>query len=188
MDLIDGLPPSRQFNCIQVVVDKLTKYAHFVPLRPPYTASKVAGLFIDNPFRMHGTPQSLVSDRDLVFTSHFWQSVIRATRTQLKMSTAHHPQTDGQTKRVNQSIACYLRCFISAHPQHWAKWLSLCDFWYNTNWHASLGKSPFELVYGRKPWYFGLTATSTIASSDVRQLILDSVRQHLLRMQLRMKF
>jgi hypothetical protein len=149
MDFIDGLPPSRHYNCILVVVDKLSKYAHFIPLRHPYTASKVADLFVANVFRLHGMPGALVSDRDPVFTSTFWQSVFRATGTHLKLSTAHHPQTDGKTERVNQSIECYLCCFITAQPQQWAKWLPLCEFWYNTNWHASLGKSPFELLYGR---------------------------------------
>jgi hypothetical protein len=176
-----------------VVVDKLTKYAHFLPICHPFTASKVADIFVDNIFRLHGLPLSLISDRDPVFTSQFWQSVFRATSTQLKMSTSNHPQTDGQTERVNQSIECYLRCFISAHPHHWSRWLALCEFWYNTNWHASLGKSPFELLYGHQPHYFGVTASGQIASEDIaawlreRTLILASAQQHLLRMQQRMK-
>lgn len=149
MDFIIGLPRSRHYDCILVIVDKLSKYAHFIPLSHPYTAEKVAELFVDNVFRLHSLPQALISDRDPVFTSTFWQSVFRATGSQLRMSTANHPETDGQTERVNQSIECYLRCFISAHPSHWAKWLSLCEFWYNTNWHSSLGQSPFEVLYGR---------------------------------------
>lgn len=194
MDFIDGLPPSRGFNCILVVVDKLTKYAHFLPLRHPYTAAKVAELFVDNIFKLHSMPGALVSDRDPVFTSNFWQSVFRVTGTELKLSTANHPETDGQTERVNQSIECYLRCFISAHPHHWVKWLSLCEHWYNTNWHASLGKSPFELLYGHQPRYFGISASDKIASVDVhewlqeRAVVLASVRQHLARMQQRMKY
>jgi hypothetical protein len=88
----------------------------FLPNRHPFTASKVAEIFVDNIFRLHGLPLSLISDRDPVFTSQFWQSVFHVTGTQLKMSTSNHPQTDGQTKRVNQSIECYLCCFISAHP------------------------------------------------------------------------
>lgn len=109
------------------------------------------------------------------------------------MSTANHPETDGQTERVNQSLECYLRCFISSHPQHWSRWISLSEFWYNTNWHSSLCKTPFELLYGRQPRYFGITASDKIASHDVqewlreRSLIIASVRQHLLRMQQRMK-
>lgn len=187
MDFIDGLPQSRQYNCIMVVVDKLSKYAHFIPLTHPYTASKVADLFMDTIYRLHGMPLSLVSDRDPVFTSKFWRTVFQSTGTQLRLSTACHPETDGQTERVNQSIECYLRCFISSHPKQWSKWLGLCEFWYNTNWHSSLGKSPFEVIYGRQLRYFGVTASGTIASRDERQLIISSVRQHLLRMQQRMK-
>jgi hypothetical protein len=193
MNFIDGLPPSRQFNCLMVIVDKFSKYAHFMPLRHPYTASKVADLFVDNVYRLHGLPLSIVSDRDPVFTSSFWRSVFRATGTKLKMSTAHHPQTDGQTERVNQSIECYLRCFISAHPHQWSKWIPLCEFWYNTNWLASLGKSPFEILYGRPPRYFGISQSDGLAPLDVqawlqeRTLIQASVQQHLLRMQQRMK-
>lgn len=193
MDFIDGLLPSRKFNCILVVVDKLSKYVHFIPLRHPYTAQAVAESFLDHVFKLHGLPLSIVSDRDPVFTSQYWQSIFKATGTQLRMSTANHPETDGQTERVNQSLECYLRCFISAHPHQWSKWLSLCEFWYNTNWHSSLGKTPFEVLYGRQPRYFGITATDKIASADIqtwldeRALILASVRQHLLRMQQRMK-
>jgi hypothetical protein len=100
------------------VVDKLSKYAHFVPLRYPYTASKVADLFVDNVYHLHDMPQSVVSDCDPVLTSSFWQEVFGSIGTQLKMSTAHHPETVGQTERVNQLIECYLRHFICAHPQH----------------------------------------------------------------------
>jgi hypothetical protein len=193
MDFITGLPPSRQYNCILVVVDKLSKYAHFIPVKHPYTAKIIAELFVDNIYKLHSMPLSLVSDRDPAFTSQFWQEVFRATGTQLWMSTAHHPETDGQTERVNQSIECFLHCFISAHPTQWSKWLSLCELWYNTNWHSSLGKSPFEVLYGRPPRYFGITATSRVASEDIqswlqeRSLIMASVRHHLLCMQQRMK-
>jgi hypothetical protein len=143
----------------------------------------------------------LVSDRDPVFTSVFWHSVFCATGTKLKMSTAHHRETDGQTERVNQSIECYLRCFnsahpgcfISAHPGQWATWIPLCEFWYNTNWHSSLGKSPFELLYGHAPRYFGVSASDGLVPADVqswlqeRSLVQASARQHLLRMQQHMK-
>lgn len=182
MDFIEGLPQSRQFNCILVIVDKLSKYAHFIPLAHPYMAPKVAELFVDTIYRLHGMPKILVSDRDPVFTSKFWRCVFQATGTQLRLSTAYHPETDGQTERVNQSIECYLRCFISSHPKKWSQWLSMCEFWYNTNWHSSLGKSPFEVIYGRQPRYFGITASSNIAPDDIqqwladRQLVISSVR------------
>lgn len=128
MDFIDGLPSSRQYNCLLVVVDKLTKYAHFIPLRHPYTPTKVAELFVDNIYKLHGMPKALVSDRDPIFMSQFGQAVFRATGTDLKLSTANHPETDGQTERVNQSIESFLRCFIGSHPQQWSWWILLCEF------------------------------------------------------------
>lgn len=109
------------------------------------------------------------------------------------MSSAYHPETDGQTERVNQQVECFSRCFISAHPTKWSKWLSSCEFWYNTNWHSSLNKTPFEVLYGQHPTYFGLSANSAVARVDVQQwldqrkVILASVRQHLLRASQRMK-
>lgn len=193
MDFIEGLPSSGRFNCILVVIDKLTKYGHFIPLKHPFSAHDVADAFVDRVYRLHGFPQSLVSDRDPIFTSKFWQELARLTDIKLCMSSGQHPQTDGQTERVNQQIECFLRCFVSAHPTRWSQWLALCELWYNSNWHSTLGKSPFELVYGHSPRYFGIAPTDAIENQDLRQwmeerqLILDSVRQHSLRAQQRMK-
>jgi ribosomal protein L21E len=193
MDFIEGLPPSGQFNCIIVFVDPFTKYAHFVPLRHPFSAAHIVDVFLDTVFKLHSMPLSLVSDRDKIFTSNFWQGVFKRTGTDLNMSTAYHPQSDGQTERVNQQIECYLRCFISAHPKQWSKWLPLCEFWYNSNWHSALGKSPFEVLYGYSPRYFGLSADDSLPPTDVqhwleeRLVMQESVRQHLLRVKQRMK-
>jgi hypothetical protein len=145
----------------------MTKFAHFIPLKHPYTAATIADAFLANVCKLHGLPASIVSDRDLVFTSHFWQALFCATGMQLKMSTANHPQTDGQTQHVNQPLECFLRCFIGANPHHWTQWLPLCEFWYNMNWHSSLGKTPFEVLYGWQPRFFGITASDQIASVDV---------------------
>lgn len=157
MDFISGLPSSDQYDCIIVVIDKFTKYGHFIPVKHPYTAQKIAELFLDNTYELHGMPLYIVSDGDSVFTSKFWQALAKRTRVVLNMSTAYHPETDGQTKRVNQQVECFLRCFMSAHPNKWAKWLSLCEFWYNTNWHSALNKSPFEVFYGHGPRHFGIS-------------------------------
>ena len=95
MNFIKGLPNSNKQNVILVIVDRLTKYVHFLSLAHPYTAAKVAFLFMQNVFKLHGLPSSIVSDRDTAFTSTFWQELFTRQGTDLAMSTAYHPQTDG---------------------------------------------------------------------------------------------
>jgi hypothetical protein len=128
LDFIEGLPSSQHFNCILVVVDKFSKFAHFVPLKHQFTAYQIAMAFMDNIFKLHGLPEAIISDRDHIFTSSLWQELFKLTQTKLKMSTSYHPQTDGQTERVNQCLEGYLRCFVHACPTHWKKWLSLAEF------------------------------------------------------------
>lgn len=94
MDFIDGLPLSHGYNVIMVVVDHLSKYAHFIPLSHPYTISKIDEVFITNDFKLHGMPTSIVIDRDPTFTSKFWRELLRLEGTSLKFSSTHHPQMD----------------------------------------------------------------------------------------------
>ena len=193
MDFIDGLPKSDGFEVILVVVDRLTKYSHFIPLKHPYTARGVATAVLDNVVKLHGVPSSIVSDRDRVFTSSFWKQLFRAVGTKLSYSTAYHPQTDGQSERVNQCLEQYLRCAAHDTPKQWRQWLPMAEFWYNSSYHTSLGCSPFKALYGIDP-NFGtmpnLVHTGDISIMEVaeeRQAFLNLLRDHLLRAQVRMK-
>jgi hypothetical protein len=112
MDFIDGLPIFDGASVILVIVDRLTKYAHFLPLKHPYTAKSVAKAFVETVVKLHGVSLSIISDHDRVFTSAFWKEIITAVGTKLHYSTAYHPQTDGQSEHVNQCLEQYLRCAV----------------------------------------------------------------------------
>uniref|UniRef100_A0A8R7VAA2 Integrase catalytic domain-containing protein n=1 Tax=Triticum urartu TaxID=4572 RepID=A0A8R7VAA2_TRIUA len=148
MDFVEGLPKSEGYDAIMVVVDRFTKFAHFVPLRHPFTAAQVAKSFWDNIVKPHGVPASVVSDRDKVFTSALWRELLAGAGTKLLYSTAYHPQTDGQSERVNQCTEMYLRCAVHDTPRQWRKWLPSAEFWYDSSYHASLRCSPFKALYG----------------------------------------
>jgi hypothetical protein len=108
LDFIEGLPKSKQYNSILVVVDKFSKYTHFIPLSNPFTAMQVAIHYMDSVSKLHGLPLAIISDRDKIFTSNLWQTLFKLTGTELRMSSVYHPQTDGQTEHVNQCLETYL--------------------------------------------------------------------------------
>lgn len=151
MNFIEGLPTSNHKSTILVVVDRLTKYVHLFALSHPFTAATVAQVFIEGVFKLHGMPRSIVSDRDPVFTSQFWKKFFKQQGTNLKYSTAYHPQTDGQTEVTNMCIEGYLRCFCTHKPKEWSRHLPWAEYWFNTNWHTSTKVTPYEAVYGRAP-------------------------------------
>ena len=113
MDFIGPLPQSDSYNCILVIVDRLTKMAHFLPTTTDISAPDVAKLFLDNIYRLHGIPESIVSDRDTRFTSRFWRTLFELLGTKLTFSTAFHLQTDGQTERMNRTLEQMLRAYVS---------------------------------------------------------------------------
>lgn len=121
MDFIDGLPKSSGKDSILVVIDRYTKYAHFFTLTYPYSASQIAQVFLDNICKLHGLPSSIVSDRDPIFISTLWKELFKGLGVQLRMSSAYHPQTDGQSERLNHCLETYLRCMTGHRPSEWSK-------------------------------------------------------------------
>jgi hypothetical protein len=151
MDFITGFPrTSKQHDSIMVVVDKLTKAAHFIPLKTTHRAADVADIFLKEVARLHGIPKTIVSDRDPKFTSNFWKGLFKGFGTNLNFSTTYHPESDGQTERVNRVIEDMLRMYVMDKPSRWEDYLHLVEFAYNNGYHASLKMSPFEALYGRK--------------------------------------
>lgn len=151
LDFIEALPRVGGKSAILTVVDRFSKYCHFIALVHPHTAESVAQAFFAEIVRLHGVPQSMVSDRDPVFTSSFWRELMRLTGVKLHMTSAFHPQSDGKTEAANKVIVMYLRCLTGDRPRQWIQWLPWAEFIYNTAFQTVLKDTPFKIVYGRDP-------------------------------------
>ena len=153
MDFVVWLSRTRAgFDAIWVIVDRLTKLAHFLHVRTKFSLDRLAELYINEIVRLHGVPVSIVSDRDPRFTSQFWPKLQNALSTTLHFSTAFHPQTDGQSEKTIQTLEDILRACVLDFKGYWVKYLSLVEFAYNNNYQASIGMAPYEALYGRKCW------------------------------------
>ncbi|GJT51616.1 reverse transcriptase domain-containing protein [Tanacetum coccineum] len=151
MDFITKLPKtSNGHDTIWDIVDRLTKSAHFIPTREIDSMETLTRLYIKEIVSRHGVPISIISDCDSHFTSIFWQSLQSALGTQLDMSTAYHPETDGQSKRTIQTLEDMLRACVIDFRKGWERHLPLVEFSYNNSYHASIKATPFEALYGRK--------------------------------------
>lgn len=173
LDFVEGLPISKGFDVIMVVVDRLSKYAHFIPLRHLFNAKGVADTFIKEVIRLHGFPETMVSDRDKIFLRRFWEELFKTQGTALHKSTAYHPQSDGQTEMVNQCLEAYLRCFTGRKPTSWSQWLPWAEYWYNTSYHSSTKATPFKALYGRDPPKLLRFGDVPTANAEVEVLIQD---------------
>ncbi|GKB15052.1 putative reverse transcriptase domain-containing protein [Tanacetum coccineum] len=151
MDFINKLPRTRSgHDAIWVIVDRLTKSAHFLAVREDFKTEKLARLYINEIVARHGVPVSIISDRDSHFTSRLWQSLQKALGTRLDLSTAYHPETDGQSERTIQTLEDMLRACAIDFGGNWDTHLPLVEFSYNNSYHTSVKCAPFEALYGRK--------------------------------------
>jgi hypothetical protein len=147
-DFVVGFPRSqRAHDVIWVIVDRLTKVAHFIPVREDYRVSKLVELYIEHILRLHRVPCSVVSDRGSQFTVQFWKSLHGSLGTSLDYSSAFHPQTDGQTERMNQVLEDLLRACVLTYNTDWEKSLPYAEFSYNNSFQASPKMAPFEAPF-----------------------------------------
>ena len=151
IDFIVELPPAEDHTTIFVVVDRLSKMAHFIPMKGTPSASETAQAFIKEIIRLHGVPANIVSDRGVQFTSRFWRSLCKALDIELSFSSAYHPQTNGLTERTNQTLEQYLRCFSSFAQDDWISLLPLAEFAYNNSIHSATKQTPFFANFGFHP-------------------------------------
>lgn len=181
MDLIVNLPWSNDFNAILVFVDRLSKMALFIPTTTGLNAQGFAALFVKHVACKFGLPSSIVTDRDPRWTSDFWREVARLLRTEMLLSSSHHPQHDGQTEIVNRQLETMLRAYVSADRGDWADWVHLLEHAYNARPHASTSSSPYMLLYGyepRSPLDVLASDSSTVARSSGAQKFVAEMNMH----------
>nr|GFC33805.1 reverse transcriptase domain-containing protein [Tanacetum cinerariifolium] len=151
MDFITKLPKSSQgYDTIWVIVDRLTKSAIFTPIRETDPMDKLKRIYLKEVVTRHEIPVSIISDRDLRFASNFWRSLQNDLGTRLDMSTAYHPETNGQSERTIQTLEDMLRACAINFGKGWVNHLPLVEFSYNNSYHATIKAAPFEALYGRK--------------------------------------
>ena len=151
MDFVSDFPlTQRKHNAVWVIVERLTKSAHFLPVRLDYSMDRLAELYVSEIVRLHGIPLSIVSDRDPRFSSRFWKELQSAFGTKLNFSTIFHPQTDGQSERVIQVLEDMLRGCVLDFPGSCDRYIPLMEFSYNNNYQSSIGMTLYEALYGRR--------------------------------------
>jgi acyl-ACP thioesterase len=146
-----GLPMmTHKFDSIWVIMDRLSKSTHFIPINSNYKVQKYAEIYISHVLYLHGVPKMIISDRGSQSITRFWEQLHASLMTQLIHSSAYHLQTDGQTKQVNQILEDILRSCVLEHHGSWDKSLPWAEFSYNNSYQESLKKAPFEVLYGRR--------------------------------------
>lgn len=145
IDFEQGLLNSQGKTVIMVVVDKLSKQAHFIALEHLFTATIIAQLFLDNIFKLYGILISVISNRDKILLSSFWKELFKLLGTEFNFSTSYHLQTEV----INRTLETYLRCMIGERPKDWMRWLPLVEYWYYTSFYIVSNTTPYQEVYDR---------------------------------------
>ena len=185
MDFVTGLPIStnwkgESYDSILVIVDRLTKMVHYEPVKITIDAPGLAEVILDVIVRHHGLPNSIMSDRGSLFTLKFWSSLCYFLGIKQRLSTAFHPQTDGQTKRQNSTMEVYLRAFVNFKQNDWARLLPMAEFVYNNAKNASISHMPFELncgyhtriLYKEEVDFRSKSKSADELSAELRELII----------------
>jgi hypothetical protein len=174
IDFVTGLPLSRDpatglaYDAILVIVDRSTKYALFIPFRKNYTAVQLAHVLKDRLIRNHGIPKSIISDRDKLFTSNYWATLMAEISTQRKLSTAYYPETDGQTERTNRTMKTYLKIYSNHAQDNWVSLLAMAQLSYNNKLSEATGTTPYFANYGTHPHLFERTLPGPKAEAAIK--------------------
>jgi hypothetical protein len=189
-DLIVKLPPSKEpvtgikYDSILVIVERLTKYAYFIPYKESHTAEELAYAFERTIVCNHGLPDEVITDRGTTFASKFWSALMKQVGTKHKLSSAYHPQTNGQTERTNQTLEQYLRNYVNFRQDDWVRWLPIAQLAYNTATSESTGTSPFFANYGfetdniRSAMDTSNNPAATVTAAEMKKLH-EELRQEL---------
>ncbi|KAD4385227.1 hypothetical protein E3N88_25395 [Mikania micrantha] len=172
MDLITKLPKTRnRYDTIWVIVDRLSKSSHFITIKETYSSKKMSEIYVKEVMARHGVPVTILSDRDTRFTSRFWKNFQEELGMNLLLSTAYHPQTDGQSERTIQTLEDMLRACIIDFGGSWDDYLPLAEFSYNNSYHSGLGMPPFEVLR----WRYAKDPPSSL-SADIAKIVADQIK------------
>jgi len=177
INVIGPLPKSEDKDAILVVVDQFSKMLRLMATITSIFSSKVARIYRDNIWKIHGIPKKIISNRGSQFASTFMGELCKALEIKRAMSIAYHPQTDGQTERINQEVKVFLKHYINYRQDNWTKWLATAEFQYNDKKHTATGYFLFYVNYGRHPWKGNLIVETEIPSLEDLLKKIKTIRE-----------